>query len=135
MYVYIYIYIYVSVCVQGGYLVAHHDSQAQYQQPVLMIQLRSDSALSFGHKAGGWSHVNEVHAYRYIPVGTLYLACHGAASTCLLRLSTYCKTACLQAIHRTPMSETLSRPDVCTWCCIPVHLSECICLQAKQLLF
>lgn len=41
---------------------AHHDSEAHYQQPVLMIQLRSESALSFGYKPGGWSHVNEVHS-------------------------------------------------------------------------
>lgn len=45
---------------QGGYLVAHHDSEAHYQQPVVMLQLRSDSALSFGYKAGGWNHQNEV---------------------------------------------------------------------------
>ena len=51
----------VIIYVQGGYLVAHHDSEAHYQQPVLMIQLRSESALSFGYKAGGWSHLNEVH--------------------------------------------------------------------------
>lgn len=44
---------------KGGYLVAHHDSEAHYQQPVLMIQIRSDSALSFGYKAGGWAHCNE----------------------------------------------------------------------------
>ena len=54
------VFIYKLLCVQGGYLIAHHDSEAHYQQPVLMIQLRSESALSFGYKAGGWSHVNEV---------------------------------------------------------------------------
>ncbi|DBA95828.1 TPA: RNA demethylase alkbh5 [Trebouxia sp. C0004] len=44
---------------KGGYLVAHQDSQAHYQQPVVMIQVCSESALSFGYKPGGWSHVNE----------------------------------------------------------------------------
>ena len=58
-------------------MVAHHDSQAQYQQPVLMIQLRSDSALSFGYKAGGWSHVNEVSTYNtcLLAHGTIMSLC------------------------------------------------------------
>lgn len=40
---------------------AHQDSEAHYQQPVVMIQVRSESALSFGYKPGGWSHHNEVN--------------------------------------------------------------------------
>ena len=55
---------------------AHQDSEAQYQQPVVMIQVRSESALSFGYKAGGWSHLNEV-----IHTFTTFVSCTGTFHT------------------------------------------------------
>lgn len=68
------VFIYKLLCVQGGYLIAHQDSEAHYQQPVLMIQLRSESALSFGYKAGGWSHVNEVRVCAHTQHGIQFWA-------------------------------------------------------------
>ena len=81
---------------QGGYLVAHYDSEAHYQQPVLMIQLRSESALSFGYKAGGWGHLNEVHT-----AGCLY-ACQ---SIMVLTPIEAPQHICLTKIDMQPPSE------------------------------
>lgn len=52
---------------QDGFLIAHQDSDAHYQQPVLLLQVRSESALSLGYKLGRFPSFNQVNVVNELP--------------------------------------------------------------------